>query len=758
MSDKSADTKTAHQLELIISQLDSLSILPSAAARFLSMLNSMELTTSDLTELIESEPALTTKIFSLLYQSNQPLPDKPPFIRTALEKLPLRLIRDSFLAARVYNAPVLAEDEVDSRQGLVLHSLAVACAARQLATLTSPQIDPNLAYTAGLLHDIGKLALNQVMPKSFTKITEEAKSRNLSTCTIEQRHLGLDHTIIGKRLAQKWHLPTKIDIAIWLHHTDTTEISSTVPEARLAQLVHLADSIARKCRIGYSGSFDSTTDPADKISQSLEVNKEQLEQLEQSLQQAVDQKAEISGLNSLNPLTDYCRGIAETAAQLATDNTKLSEQLQPIQTASSHLDFVKNALSSIDPSQDTLDIAEKFAAHWQKFYQTGPLCLYLTPTDDSQSTDAVLIEHPGHTEKLTLEFPTGVTSLPQPIENDFKILDARDFPSSWLFEQLEVEFDLSRTRLLPLFTGQKTVAVIVFELRYPAPNEKLEETFKSAAFLTAFILQIALTRQRNQRFAELFARLIDKPKKINPTPRPKPEQEHITPQPQPEPLDNIEALAEMAAGAAHELNNPLTVISGRTQLLAESEAEEEKKQILYQINENAAELSMIIDGLMSFARPQTPRPQQTPVSQILDEAAQLAAQKTDADHLDIQLELTEDHKTVFVDSAQIASAIANIFSNSLESYPYSFGPIKVNSTLDSSAGLMKLSITDTGCGMDNQTLIKATNPFFSAKPAGRKRGMGLAYASRLIKLNSGSLNITSQPGKGTTVTVSLPYK
>lgn len=72
--------------------------------------------------------------------------------------------------------------------------------------------------------------------------------------------------------------------------------------------------------------------------------------------------------------------------------------------------------------------------------------------------------------------------------------------------------------------------------------------------------------------------------------------------------------------------------------------------------------------------------------------------------------------------------------------------------------LVKLEIKDSGCGMDAETLKKATQPFFSAKPAGRNRGMGLAYAARFIQLNKGSLKIASEPGKGTAVTICLPRK
>ncbi len=69
-----------------------------------------------------------------------------------------------------------------------------------------------------------------------------------------------------------------------------------------------------------------------------------------------------------------------------------------------------------------------------------------------------------------------------------------------------------------------------------------------------------------------------------------------------------------------------------------------------------------------------------------------------------------------------------------------------------------LQVRDLGCGMDTDTLRKATHPFFSAKPAGRKRGMGLAYAARLIQLNRGTLALASTPHQGTTATVTLPYE
>ena len=161
---------------------------------------------------------------------------------------------------------------------------------------------------------------------------------------------------------------------------------------------------------------------------------------------------------------------------------------------------------------------------------------------------------------------------------------------------------------------------------------------------------------------------------------------------------------------------------------------------------------------MSFAEPPEARAAQTDITQMLDEAIQLARQKTNTEHIDVQIAAAEGLDSVFVDSAQIVSSIANVISNAVESYGEKPGPIKITAEAAESGDSVKLQISDVGCGMDAETISKATQPFFSAKPAGRKRGMGLAYAVRFIQLNKGSLNIASEPGSGTTVTIYLPGK
>jgi signal transduction histidine kinase len=371
-----------------------------------------------------------------------------------------------------------------------------------------------------------------------------------------------------------------------------------------------------------------------------------------------------------------------------------------------------------------------------------------------ETLEAVVVENLSQSRIVVLSVSDGSPVVPKAISSSFAILNACDH-IPWLFEQLGVDFDVNRTKMVPLLSSGRAVGVIAFELHYPGDDKLFEDRFRTSASIAADVLDMALAQQGHQDIAERFARLISKPEETV-TPAPRIEEKEDTRTHRAE--DSLNALAEMAAGAAHELNNPLAVISGRAQLLAEAQSDQETKEILKQIYENAREASGIIEDLMSFAEPPKPKAAITDVRKILDEAIQLTSRKTSRENLDIHIETDEGVEAVFVDSAQIVSALANVISNAVESYNDQSGPVEITVEVVESGQRVKLTIKDRGCGMDAETLNKAAQPFFSAKTAGRKRGMGLAYAARFIQINTGTLTIASVPGNGTTAVINLPCK
>jgi len=755
MPDRLSNTKiAAQQVELAVGRLDSLSTLPCVGAKLFSRLRQGQFSSSSIIDIIESDPALTAGTLSLVGRRGLIRPGGRFSLHQARDKLSLHEVRDIALSVKIMPVFETGDDvagySIQSRKGLMLHSLAVACCAKEIAEIASPQIDSQLAYCAGLLHDIGKLALQEAMPKSFIRIVEEAESAEQSSCVIEQEHLGCDHSIIGKHLAQRWRLPNQIALAIWLHHSEVGAIADRMPEAKIAAVVQLADSMSRQLNIGSSGSFDTPV-PPEPIAEYLGIEIDQLQEIRHSLPAALGRKSGVLGLDVPDNVTEYCQSAHAVAARFARQQADMSDENSRLQSASSHLDFAADFLLGVSQSAAAIDIAENFAARWQKFYQTGMACLYLAPSNGLERIEAVVVENLAQFSIVTLDVPANASAVPKEIANNFAILNAHDH-IGWLLEQLDADFDRNRTKLLPLLSNGRAVGAIAFELNYPGDTELFAERFRTSASIAAIVLDMAMGRQNQQNYAEHFARLISKPVPTVGSP-----DDGVSDRIKPA-ADSLNALAEMAAGAAHELNNPLAVISGRAQLLAEAQSDPETKEILKQIYENAREASGIIEDLMSFAEPRQPRAARTDVKKMLDEAVQLTSRKTNIESLDVNIDVDGDVESVFIDSAQIVSAIANVISNAVESYGDKSGPIEITAGTDESGELVELTIKDQGCGMDAETLKKATQPFFSAKPAGRKRGMGLAYAARFIQINKGFLNVESEPGSGTTVTIYLPLE
>jgi putative nucleotidyltransferase with HDIG domain len=743
---KNPDITAVKKIEQATIRCEGLSILPAVVSRFLAQITRMELTPATLAELIESDPALTVLALRLYNDKAKNTRQGEPWIQQLISTVTLREIRDAVLSAKLCGG--LEEDaRTKFRRELTRHSLAVGCCAERLAQLVNPPMDGATAYLAGLLHDIGKFVLDEVMPKSFDTLLEQARSEKRGFCDVERENLGIDHTITGKRFAQKMRLPADVILGIWLHHSRTGAVAEAVPQARIAGIVELSDMIVRKAGLGDSGSYDEVS--PETIADSLGLTAEQIEQVEEELPQQVMQKSEAAGLTLLRPGWAYCDALKGLSGQLATENEKLFDESTNLQAGASNFDFVKELFAKIDSTISPDETAQQIGIVWQRFFQTGPVCVYLVGSNNVKTIEGAVIENQTSAKTIFFEVPEDADLIPQAISGNFDVAEASDYVD-WLLEQTEVAIDISRTKIAPLQSGGKTVGVIIFEMRHPVAGD-IRRRFAPAASFSGVFLDMAATISSQQWLAERFAQLLTERPTSN-IERPTSNIEQRTQK------TDIEGLAEMAAGAAHEMNNPLSVIKGRAQLLAGTETDAEKKRILEQIEQNAEELTAIIDDLMSYARPAKPKPSEMTVRQIIDEAIDLAGMKTAINRGDIKIEVSPDTPNVFIDSAQIDISLSNIICNALESYDGQAGPLTIKVSGEKTKSAAVIAVSDSGRGMDAETLAKATQPFFSAKPAGRKRGMGLSHSQRLIKENGGDLAIASQPGKGTTVTVTLPTK
>lgn len=218
--------------------------------------------------------------------------------------------------------------------------------------------------------------------------------------------------------------------------------------------------------------------------------------------------------------------------------------------------------------------------------------------------------------------------------------------------------------------------------------------------------------------------------------------------------EKLEALAEFAAGAGHEINNPLTVISGRAQLLLREETDPERRRTLALIAAQAMRVHEMIADMMLFARPPRPEPRQVDLGRIVDEMiVELipACQRQDTSLARID----QDAGPILAeaDPVQIGVALRAICRNSVEALQ-SGGRIEIE--LQRAGGEARIVVRDDGPGIEPEERRHLFDPFYSARQAGRGLGLGLSKAWRIVANHGGRIEVDSQPSRGATFTVALP--
>jgi signal transduction histidine kinase len=214
-------------------------------------------------------------------------------------------------------------------------------------------------------------------------------------------------------------------------------------------------------------------------------------------------------------------------------------------------------------------------------------------------------------------------------------------------------------------------------------------------------------------------------------------------------------IAEMAAGAAHELNNPLAVIAGRSQLLARTAADERVKQEMAVIGEQARRCSEIVDELMDFAKPDPPQRRRFKLGEAVALWVAHWIEQGQLSRNQVNLEIS-DEAYVEADPRQIQGVFDELLRNALSASPPESRQLTINCDRGPSDDRVALTVTDNGQGMPPEVLEKARDPFFSHRSAGRGRGLGLSRAARWCEINGGVLRLSSEVGAGTTACVELP--
>lgn len=230
--------------------------------------------------------------------------------------------------------------------------------------------------------------------------------------------------------------------------------------------------------------------------------------------------------------------------------------------------------------------------------------------------------------------------------------------------------------------------------------------------------------------------------------------------------DRLSILGTLAAGLAHEIKNPLGGIKGAAQLLSQELDRESPLRDYTQIMVKEAErINFIIEELMDLGNPRQPEFSDVDLTRVLDDIVLLQREAARSQNIRFQLKLDPSIPPVQGDESLLTRLFLNLVKNAREAISQD-GEVLIESKIAASyhmtgrgrrsSPMVDITISDTGCGIPSEEVDRIFTPYFTTKSKGS--GLGLAIAQKIIEDHQGLLQITSSPGQGTAITVSLPLR
>lgn len=757
------------RIELILRQIDSLPTLPAIATRLLSLTSDDDSHARDVVELIAADPALTAKVLSLCRSADKGIRDEVVTIERAVVLLGFNAIRNAVLSVKVFeafgaqprgqgaearvpspeaghgaqDAGAGAENRFD-RVAFWTHSLAVGILAERILA-NGPRLgslEPSEAFVCGLLHDVGKLALDHVLPKSFARVVELADLNQGNIAEYERRVIGIDHHTAGKRLAEQWGLPHRLQDCIWLHGTPYDTLPK-LDHQRLVGLIGLADLLARRHHVGYSGNH-TPTQQVQALCDKVGVSMAAVEAAVAELHEQLEVRGRALGLHDQPSEGLFLESIQRANQALGRLNQVLERRGRASALQQRLLDAIAAFHAGNAPGQRVQDVLDACVESARGLFGQGFYAI-LYPSgkggDDPGAAETWLISEynadgrPTHAQYIE----------PPPHVSDLRRLDGSQALSldlmailPWIADYLIHAPDLRKVRLLPLACGWGTAALLLHDREHLPPGNQLVSLTSTWGGAIAAAAQHDGARRLGEELAQANSALADA-------------QDRLLRQ------ESMARLGEMAAGAAHEMNNPLAVISGRSQLLTMTlKAGSNEHKAAQTIYEAAHRLSDLISSLRMFADPPRPKRQQVHLGALLDEVVKRVTGQyvKGKDATLISLQVRQPLDIIHVDPEMVRNAVSELLVNAIQAKPRS--SVQVVAQMQMSIREATVQVIDDGEGMDEHTLAHCMDPFFSAKPAGRQVGMGLPRAQQWAAAHGGAIGIRSTPGKGTTATLHLP--
>lgn len=262
--------------------IEKMPAFPKSVQRILELTRDINCSPKELVSVIEKDPVMTMKLLSALNSAFYSFPKQITSVNQSVVYLGLNTVKNMALAFAAIGTLPRENAAGFDMQRYLMHSLTTASLARLIAQKGLLSADPGDCYLTGLLHDFGKVVLAQFMPEAFRRALDKSVQENISLQLAEQQEIGVDHTVVGGMLVERWQFPGEIAAHIRNHHT-----ASATDDVQNA--VFVADQLSKFILPGASGNpliYDLPDTLSGRLGGKLETIAAQLGDLEKLVEEA----------------------------------------------------------------------------------------------------------------------------------------------------------------------------------------------------------------------------------------------------------------------------------------------------------------------------------------------------------------------------------------------------------------------------------------------------------------------------------------
>jgi signal transduction histidine kinase/HD-like signal output (HDOD) protein len=730
------------RVELMLQQLDALPTLSPIAVRLLQLTTAEDSSAKEVTQLVAADPALSAKVLKLCRCHARGRASIVTSVDRAVVLLGFEAVRSAVLSVQVFelfDGVASAGGEVHGPHGVFdrrmfwQHSLGVAVASELIVQKTPlrGRIDRGEAYISGLLHDLGQLALHLIMPSSFDRVSELAEAQGLPLDQACRRIMGIDSHTAGKRLAEHWHLPHSLGDVLWLHGQPFNTLPD-LPHREMIELVSVADAIVRRQHITTVGHGPRGEDLCVMCGH-LGIDEGVVDEIVPMLHDGVRARADALGLHG-DVNGDLLRSISRANEVLGRLNTTIRQRARAAHARARVLRAIADFHAEAMPSGSLATVLGKVVRSAANTFAEGFFGM-LYQAKVSEPWQFFQFAGDGRVLRSDLIERPFASAAVEDLGDDMQVSMKALGLLPWLSDFLGDADNLQDVRLLALKCGWGVSAVLLHESPVDGGTDRLhlEALSRTWGAAIAAAAQHQGAKRLGEELAETNRMLTDTQDELAQS-------------------KAMAAAGEIAAGAAHEMNNPLAIISGRSQLLVHRLDDPELKAMAGQIVERSHELSDMITALRAVSEPASPKVRPVGLAELLKDLVEEIWAESEEKRR-VKLEIQEDLPQVYVDPAQIARAVRELVRNAFEAD--AAVRVEVRVQIDALDGRLKIQVTDDGPGLSEHALAHAFDPFFSDKPAGRQPGLGLALAQRFVEAHDGRLTLENGPAGGAVATIWL---